>query len=258
MTTFKTAFDLFKDKLPKIGFQVPSIDSMLCGGLRLRGITEIAGEAGSGKSQLAMNLCLTTQLPLEMGGIGTKSLYISTEGPLATERLLRMARTLIEKHELNVTATQMMDNVIYISVMEYDDLYNLIVNRLERLLETEPVGLVIIDSIAAIFRIEERYAERSQDLRSLVVTLQHLGKKYDFATVCINQVRNDLESEEVGPTLGLSWANLVTTRLQIYKQPSMKQGDTVLRQKRVLRVIWAPNLRKNDEATFYINENGIL
>ena len=32
------------------------------------GLTEIAGESASGKTQLCMQLCLTTQLPETMGG----------------------------------------------------------------------------------------------------------------------------------------------------------------------------------------------
>ena len=46
-------------------------DMKLCyfsGGLLSRGITEIAGESASGKTQLCMQLCLTVQLPLQLGG----------------------------------------------------------------------------------------------------------------------------------------------------------------------------------------------
>ena len=39
------------------------------GGIISRGITEIAGESASGKTQLCMQLCLTVQLPLQLGGL---------------------------------------------------------------------------------------------------------------------------------------------------------------------------------------------
>ena len=45
------------------------LDAFLGGGLRPYGITELAGEAGAGKSQICMQLCATVQLPLALGGL---------------------------------------------------------------------------------------------------------------------------------------------------------------------------------------------
>ena len=45
------------------------IDSHLCGGLLVQGITEIAGISAAGKTQLCLQLCLTVQLPLDAGGL---------------------------------------------------------------------------------------------------------------------------------------------------------------------------------------------
>ena len=39
------------------------------GGVLTRGITEVAGESASGKTQLCMQLCITVQLPKEMHGL---------------------------------------------------------------------------------------------------------------------------------------------------------------------------------------------
>ena len=45
-------------------------DTFLGGGFPMRGITEIVGPAGSGKTQLALQLTLAVQLPKEKGGLG--------------------------------------------------------------------------------------------------------------------------------------------------------------------------------------------
>jgi RecA/RadA recombinase len=45
-------------------------DTFLGDGLPTRGITEIVGPAGSGKTQLALQLTLAAQLPKERGGLG--------------------------------------------------------------------------------------------------------------------------------------------------------------------------------------------
>ena len=49
------------------------------GGIISRGITEIAGESASGKTQLCMQLCLTVQLPLQLGGLNGGTFYTSTD-----------------------------------------------------------------------------------------------------------------------------------------------------------------------------------
>lgn len=46
------------------------LDAKLKGGIPCRGITQIYGAAGTGKTQLALQLCLTVQLPITAGGLG--------------------------------------------------------------------------------------------------------------------------------------------------------------------------------------------
>ena len=52
----------------------------LCtGGVLSRGITEIAGESASGKTQVCLQLCLTVQLPISLGGLdGGRALNLNT------------------------------------------------------------------------------------------------------------------------------------------------------------------------------------
>lgn len=45
------------------------VDRLLSGGVPCRGITELAGQSGSGKTQLCLQLALTVQLPLSSGGL---------------------------------------------------------------------------------------------------------------------------------------------------------------------------------------------
>uniref|UniRef100_A0A336L9F2 CSON006492 protein n=1 Tax=Culicoides sonorensis TaxID=179676 RepID=A0A336L9F2_CULSO len=254
---FKTGLDLDKEPEPKLSFQVKSIDTLLNGGLSLKGITEISGESGCGKTQLCMFLCLTVQFPMKLGGLGKKSIYITTEDDLRTERVIVMAKSLIKKHKLEVKVTDFLDNLIYIKVLDEDLLLQLLEGRLQRLLEMEPIGLIVIDSITAIFRLDSNYIDRADRMRELVMCLQNLSQKYGFLIVCVNQVSNNLVSEVPAPALGLAWANLISTRLQIIKKDSVsldKNGNVI--QKRVLKVIWAPNLPPS-EATFYIKSDGI-
>lgn len=47
----------------------PILDEALQGGLLLPGVNEVSGESGSGKTQIALQLCLTAQLNEEKGGL---------------------------------------------------------------------------------------------------------------------------------------------------------------------------------------------
>jgi DNA-repair protein XRCC3 len=63
------------------------LDSALGGGVRARGITEIAGESATGKTQFCLTLLLQCVLPVALGGLGGAALYICTEGDYPAGRL---------------------------------------------------------------------------------------------------------------------------------------------------------------------------
>lgn len=48
----------------------PVLDDLLRGGLPVGGVTELSGESGAGKTQLALQLCLSVQFPAQHGGLG--------------------------------------------------------------------------------------------------------------------------------------------------------------------------------------------
>lgn len=47
----------------------PVLDQLLRGGLLVGGVTELSGESGAGKTQLALQLCLSVQYPAQYGGL---------------------------------------------------------------------------------------------------------------------------------------------------------------------------------------------
>lgn len=66
-------------------------DAMLDGGIETGSITEVYGEFRCGKTQLCHTLCVTCQLPIDMGGGEGKALYIDTEGTFRPQRLVQIA-----------------------------------------------------------------------------------------------------------------------------------------------------------------------
>lgn len=64
-------------QIHRLSLGCPILDNFLHGGILSRGITEITGESAAGKTQLCIQLCLTVQLPGEIGGLGG-GIYIHT------------------------------------------------------------------------------------------------------------------------------------------------------------------------------------
>lgn len=72
-----------------------SIDGLLGGGIALGQVTEIAGLPGTGKTQLALQLCVLARLPQIYGGVQGQTLYIDAEGSFIPERAWSMASALV-------------------------------------------------------------------------------------------------------------------------------------------------------------------
>ncbi len=64
-----------------------SLDGLLSGGIETQAVTEIAGEFGSGKSQLCHTLSVTANMAKANGGLGGNVIFIDTENTFRPERI---------------------------------------------------------------------------------------------------------------------------------------------------------------------------
>jgi RecA/RadA recombinase len=81
-----------------VSFSQP-LDVLLGGGFALSELTEIAGLPGSGKTQLAMQLCVDARLPGKYGGVEGCAVVIDAEGNWAgagVDRLWSLAGALVD------------------------------------------------------------------------------------------------------------------------------------------------------------------
>ncbi|KAL7517859.1 hypothetical protein ACHAWX_002740 [Stephanocyclus meneghinianus] len=81
-----------------VSFCMP-LDHLLGGGIALSELTEIVGLPGSGKTQLAMQLCVDARLPAKHGGVEGCAVVVDSEGSwggAGIERLWDMAAALVE------------------------------------------------------------------------------------------------------------------------------------------------------------------
>ncbi|XP_034833945.1 DNA repair protein XRCC3 [Maniola hyperantus] len=248
VTQYFCPVSLTGDKLEKQKNKIKTgcvaIDNILNGGFRKGTLTEIYGESGTGKTQLVM------QVAAHCGSEG--SVFICTEDLFPLKRFDQIRK--------NICNTQDTDynNMFIEHLTEAHELVACVRVRLPRLLNTNKVSVVILDSVAAPFRCEyTNYVQRAEELKELGMLLHQLAQKYNIAVICVNQVTSTFDdSDNVLPSLGLVWSNMVCYKLKIKKSSDIwytKGQDITIRE---LKIVNAPDLPIAD-AKFVITGNGV-
>lgn len=216
----------------------PLLNEHLQGGFCCGGITEIYGESASGKTQLCLQLCLTVQCAQTEQDIAGKAIYICTEDAFPSKRLNEM----MEQFRLRNAAFKnhnFMDNIFISQIGSTESLMHCILTKLDILIKSRNVRLLIIDSLTASFRCDydsDQNAQRSRDIQLLGYQLHKLANKYNLFVICVNQVVDNVDNSKpwcrnqdgkTVPALGLTWSNLVTTRVQLSRlNRAVKQYKT--------------------------------
>ncbi|KAL4915115.1 P-loop containing nucleoside triphosphate hydrolase protein [Aspergillus aurantiobrunneus] len=178
----------------------PTLDTLLNGGIPTGYVTEVTGESGSGKTQFLLGLLLAAQLPPPRGA-GRSAIYISTEAPLATNRLSQ----LIEPHpylsSLSRDHAPSLEKVLSINAMDLESQEHILNYQLPVAIKRYNVGLVVIDSITSNYRAEHTshdisgLSTRSGELAKLGQMLRNLAADENIAIVVANQVSDRFEGE---------------------------------------------------------------
>ncbi|KAH3663830.1 hypothetical protein OGAPHI_005233 [Ogataea philodendri] len=194
------------------------LDKALNGGVPCGCLVEISGGSATGKSNFLMTLSMTSQLPLEFGGLGpsifeehrepVQTMYISTESALSTKRLSQISKhykDLLEANGIKQTPIHpQLANVLTpsmaISDLERQDrcIYYQLPVMLER---NKNIKVVIIDSVTHHIRAEVPISKRVQAVTKLGRFLRKLCCDYGVTVVVANQMTDkplkDIISDEV-------------------------------------------------------------
>lgn len=254
----------------RISFFCSKIDAITRHGLPTRGVTEIYGEAGSGKTQICLQLALNVQMPIDRGGLEKSAVYICTEKTFPSKRLSQLVKYYSGKYKI----TNLLDNVLIEHVLDEASLQDCIMKRLpflfhQRSIDKKHIGLVVIDSIAGVYRhVGINAIARADSMRKLVLQLQSLSDAYESAILCVNQATVNVNSDKVQPSLGLAWSNLVTSRILIRKTddfvtPNRKDVEQENQnfqyakiRVRSFEIIFSPDLPRR-KAEFIVTDSGI-
>ncbi|XP_050354044.1 DNA repair protein XRCC3 [Nymphalis io] len=230
--------DLLEDKNAFVKSGCASVDKILNGGFRVGTLTEIYGESGAGKTQIAL------QTAVYCGSSGC--VFICTEDLFPVKRFNQISQYVWH----DIKNIECKKNIFIEHLTEAHELLSCIRVRLPKLLKLNNISAVILDSVAAPFRSENtNYVQRAEELKELAILLLNIAQEYNLAVICINQVTACFTgSNDVLPTLGLVWSNLICCRLKLTKKTS---------EYRELTIAFAPHLSNEQGAQFIITKNGI-
>ncbi len=236
---FSSAKELNKKKKQRLHLTTgcSGLDEIMCGGIETQAITEIFGEFGCGKSQIAHQLAVLCQLPIEKKGLDGKCVFIDTEGTFRPDRIEQIAKA----NKLNVDEVL---NNIFIAKAWNSGLQILLVDKAEELVKNNNVKLIIVDSLTNRFRSEYvgrgKLAERQQKLAAHLARLHKLADVYNVAVVFTNQVMSKPDvffGDPTQPIGGHVLAHSSTHRFylrkskagkklcKVYDSPILPQGD---------------------------------
>lgn len=246
---FETATDVLKkrEKIGKITTGSKALDGLLGGGIETQAITEMHGAFGSGKSQLAHQLAVSVQLPVEKGGMNAKAIFIDTEQTFRPERIKQMAEA------LDIDPKKALSN-IFVARAYNSDHQVLLAEKAEEIAKKEDVKLLIVDSLTSAFRSDYTgrgtLANRQQKLNRHLHQLQKVADVFNLAIYVTNQVmaRPDvLFGDPTAPIGGHILGHQATFRVYLRKSKG---------EKRIAKLIDSPSLPEG-EAVFTLLTKGI-
>jgi DNA repair protein RadA len=192
---FLTADDMFekRNKISRYSTGSSNFDTFLNGGFESQAITEIAGEFGSGKSQICQTLCAAAITLMENGSLDEQEsqrppysvIFIDTENTFHANRVHQIAE------QKNLDPEDILKRIYHCNVYSSEQL-EVLIGDLPKFIEQYNCKLVIIDSIISLHRAEfsgrGTLAERQQKLGKILNKLRRYADIYNIAVVITNQV----------------------------------------------------------------------
>lgn len=211
------------------------------------GLTDVCGEGGSGKTQLALSLCVQCALR------GQRAIYICAqgEGPI-----------LSRLKQLTGNDYAILNKILTRKIHSIEELMDFVKKGLVEMVcknytsgststSDDDIGIVVIDSIGGLFRNEsnenillessssvdnyasgrssKEHVRRSGILFYIAAKLKKLSLQYKMHIVTINQVSASfgkcVSGHHVIAALGMAWSNCVNARVLLERKETIERFD---------------------------------
>ena len=181
--------------------------------LRLgKGVFELSGEAGSGKTQIALSLCHRTAMSTAPNAAGPTAVYLS----LGPGRLPKALQRLQQMADSSRTHDPWLFRLLTKPILQRDD-WTHFLREADYLFNRhrETLRLVVVDSLADLVRDDFgqfTHFDRTTWLLAWVQRCQVLADRYELTWLLVNQQATTISKSgvwESKPALGLAWAHAV-------------------------------------------------
>lgn len=216
--------------MKRLQLQCKPLDDLLGGGIESKAITEVYGEAGSGKT----NICL--QASRECAISGKKVAYIDSEG-VSLERLNQICTDYDSK--------KILSKVLFFNPSSLREQEKMIKNAIK----VKDLGLVVLDTYNLFYRLtleeDEKFAIRS--LNRQITDLQIAAMKKDLFAIISGQVYST-ENDDVKPFAGRGIEHVAKTIIKLEKIGIGKRQATIIKHR---------SLPEGEKAIFTITSKGL-
>lgn len=212
-----------------------SLDGLLEGGLEGGALTLLFGEAGTGKT----NICL--QVARNVASQGKKVLYIDTEG-VSLERLKQMAG---DEYE------EVMKNILFFEPHTFDDQEKLVEKAVRLADSSLEVGVIILDSATIHYRLTRNDEERGtrKSLSTQLAKLLMVARNKGMPVLLTSQVYTDIDKGTFEPLGG---------HVLLHNAKAIVRLDKVGASSRRAVIIKHRHLEEGKRADFKLTRTGVV
>lgn len=168
--------------MEKISSGAEALDLLLGGGYDNDIITTIYGPSGTGKT----NICLLAAV--KVADEGKKVIFVDTEGGIAVERI----------KQINPDYLKILSRIIFFNPVNFEEQKEIFENLKDFI--NDQVGLIVIDSISMLYRLELGKSEEVYEVNSAlgrqIAALVEIARKRKIPVLITNQVYSDFDNRE--------------------------------------------------------------
>lgn len=226
---------------PHLSTQCESIDELLDGGIEPDAILLVFGEAGSGKTNLAIQCARSAAVDrtLHDGTVvpGKRVAYVDTEG-VSPHRMAQVFEGVEEAQE----------RLLFFTPFDIQQQERMVRNCTK----SPDLGLIVVDSINMHYRLHMDGSDEMQKdaSRSLVQQLHHLttfARKHNVPVVITGQVYGGEDTTQ--PFARRTMEHLVKALVRFGKTPDGGRKATILKHR---------SIEEGRQARFWIAQNGLV
>ncbi len=171
----------------KVPLECDPLDSLLEGGVEAGALTLFYGEAGSGKTNVCLQLARNVARE-------KKVIYIDTEG-VSLERLRQIAGDAFEA---------VVENILFFEPYDFGQQEKMVGQAAKLAEGSEDIGLIVFDSATLHFRLTRKEDSRDErkSLTGQITKLLRAARKRKIPVVLTSQVYTDLDRGTYEPLGG--------------------------------------------------------